>query len=85
MIDPTASTDAAIVMLSNLGPAEGGRETWLYNFLPRLMQRFPSLKLRIHGFRLDGEPDHREKLLRAVPASDRDRISIDLVEATPSR
>ena len=85
MIDPTASTDAAIVMLSNLGPAEGGRETWLYNFLPRLMQRFPSLKLRIHGFRLDGEPDHREKLLGTVSAGDRDRISIDLVEAKPSR
>ena len=83
MIDPPAST-AAIVMLSNLGPAEGGRETWLYNFLPRLMQRFPSLKLRIHGFKLDGDPDYRERLLGAVYPRHRDRISIDLVEAKPS-
>ena len=72
-------------MLSNLGPAEGGRETWLYNFLPRLMQRFPQLRLRIHGFRPDGDPDHRETLLGTVSAGDRNRIAIDFVDAKPSR
>jgi glycosyltransferase involved in cell wall biosynthesis len=85
MIDPAATSDAAIVMLSNLGPAEGGRETWLYNFVPRLLQRFPQLKLCIHGFRLMGEPDHRDTLVGAVHAEDRDRISIDFVQARPSR
>jgi len=72
-------------MLSNLGPAEGGRETWLYNFVPRLLQRFPNLSLRIHGFRLDGEPDHRGKLVGAVDDGERNRISIDFVEAKRSR
>ena len=72
-------------MLSNFGPAEGGRETWLYNFLPRLLQRFTQLRLRIHGFRLAGDPDHRGTLIDAVPAKDRDRISIDFVQAKPSR
>jgi glycosyltransferase involved in cell wall biosynthesis len=85
MTDPTAPAEAAIVMLSNLGPAEGGRETWLYNFLPRLLQHFTHLRLRIHGFRLAGDPDHRGALINVVPAKDRDRISIDFVHAKPSR
>jgi glycosyltransferase involved in cell wall biosynthesis len=77
--------DAAIVMLSNLGPAEGGRETWLYNFVPRLLQRYPQLSLTIHGFRLDVEADNRKTLSRAVSESDRDRLSIDFVQAAPSK
>ena len=72
-------------MLSNLGPAEGGRETWLYNFVPRLLQHFPQLRLRIHGFRLSGDPDHRETLIGAIGAADRDRIAIDFVQAMPGR
>jgi glycosyltransferase involved in cell wall biosynthesis len=76
--------DAAIVMLSNLGPSEGGRETWLYNFVPRLLQRYPQLRLTIHGFRLDGEADSRETLRRAVSENDLDRLSIDFVEAAQS-
>ena len=72
-------------MLSNLGPAEGGRETWLYNFVPRLLQRFPTLGVRIHGFRLDGEPDNRAKLVGVVDEGDRNRISIDFVEARRGR
>ena len=72
-------------MLSNLGPAEGGRETWLYNFLPRLMERLPRLRLRIHGFRLDGDPDYRKTLLGNLPAEISDRVLIDLVEAKPGR
>jgi glycosyltransferase involved in cell wall biosynthesis len=85
MSDPTAPAEAAIVMLSNLGPAEGGRETWLYNFVPRLLRRFPQLRLRIHGFRLDGDPGHQEALVGVVALEDRDRISIDFVQAKPSR
>ena len=77
--------DAAIVMLSNLGPSEGGRETWLYNFLPRLLQRYPQLRLSIHGFRLDGDSDNRETLHRAARDSDRERLSIDFVQAASSR
>ena len=89
MSDPkpeaTGPLDAAIVMLSNLGPSEGGRETWLYNFVPRLMQRYPQLRLAIHGFRIDGEADNRETLLGAVQESDRGRLSINLIQARPSR
>lgn len=77
--------DAAIVMLSNFGPSEGGRETWLYNFAPRLLQRYPQLRLAIHGFRLEGDPDNRETFRGAIRKGDRDRLSIDLVQAAPSR
>lgn len=87
MSDPKAEAaapfDAAIVMLSNLGPSEGGRETWLYNFVPRFLQRYPQLRLRIHGFRLDGEADNRDTLLGAVPATDRDRLSVSEVQTSP--
>ena len=89
MSDPeheaAGSCDGAIVMLSNLGPSEGGRETWLYSFVPRLLQRYPQLRLTIHGFRLDGEADSRETLSRAVSGNDLDRLSIDFVQARPSR
>ena len=83
--DTMMPAEAAIVMLSNLGPAEGGRETWLYNFVPRLLRRFPHLRLRIHGFRLAGDPDPRDTLVGVVAAEDRDRISVDFVQAKPSR
>lgn len=78
-------SNAALVMLSNLGPAEGGRETWLYNFLPRLLQRFPQLRLHICGFRLGGDADHRGTLLGVVDEEHRDQIEIGFVEAKPSR
>ena len=50
--------DVALVMLSNFGLADGGRETWAYNFIPRLIARHPRLRLSIFGLRVDGEPNN---------------------------
>jgi glycosyltransferase involved in cell wall biosynthesis len=47
----------ALVMISNFGRADGGRETWAYQFLPRLLARYPDLRLTLFGLRVDGEAD----------------------------
>ena len=72
-------------MLSNFGRADGGRETWAYNFIPRLLERYPELRLAIYGLRVDGEPDNRETVFSAVPAAHRNRLSIDFVRAKADR
>jgi glycosyltransferase involved in cell wall biosynthesis len=72
-------------MLSNFGRADGGRETWAYNFIPRLLQLHPDLRLRIYGFRVEGQPDHSSSLLGIVPDVDRGRVSIEFVEAARNR
>ena len=66
-------------MLSNFGRADGGRETWAYNFVPRLLDRYSSLRLRIYGFRLEGEPDNSETVLSSVAEAQRERLSIHFV------
>jgi glycosyltransferase involved in cell wall biosynthesis len=72
-------------MLSNFGRADGGRETWAYNFIPRLLERFPSLDLEIFGLRVDGEPDNRETVLASVPEGQRARLSVHFVRAKNHR
>jgi glycosyltransferase involved in cell wall biosynthesis len=72
-------------MLSNFGLADGGRETWARNFIPRLLDRYPELRLRILGLRVEGEPDNRATVLSSVPEADRDRLSIDFVSAKKGR
>ena len=72
-------------MLSNFGRADGGRETWAYNFLPALLERYPRLRLNIYGLRVDGEPDNEATLVEALSPPDRPRISIDFVRASANR
>lgn len=72
-------------MLSNFGRADGGRETWAYNFIPRLLDRYPSLRLSIFGLRVDGQPDNRETLLSCVPEDQRSRLTVDFVRAKADR
>jgi glycosyltransferase involved in cell wall biosynthesis len=72
-------------MLSNFGRADGGRETWAYNFIPRLLERYPSLRLRIYGLRVDGEPDNSETVLSAAPRAQRNRLSVEFVRAKADR
>ena len=64
----------SLVMISNFGRADGGRETWAYQFLPRLLARDPDLHLEIHGLRADDEPDNRPELMAAFAEADRVRI-----------
>ena len=67
-------------MLSNFGRADGGRETWAYNFVPRLLERYPSLRLSIYGFHIDGQPDNSAMALM-LGQSLGDRLSIRFVRA----
>ena len=64
-----------LLMISNFGAADGGRETWAYNFIPRLLRRWPDLRLRVLGLRRDGEPDNRDNLLALGPADGRFEVS----------
>lgn len=72
-------------MLSNFGRADGGRETWAYNFIPRLLDRYPSVRLSIFGLRVDGQPDNRETLLSSLPEDQRSRVTVDFVRAKADR
>ena len=72
-------------MLSNFGRADGGRETWAYNFLPGLLERYPQLRLNIYGLRVDGEPDNEGTLSEAFTLPDRSRVAIDFVRANSNR
>lgn len=72
-------------MLSNFGRADGGRETWAYNFIPRLLRRYPGLRLHVVGLRVDGEPDNSDSLLKSVDERDRDRLSTGFVRARANR
>ena len=71
----------ALVMISNFGRADGGRETWAYQFLPRLLQRHPHLRIDVCGLRVEGQDENRDALLSAVPEADRDRLGITFLRA----
>lgn len=43
-----------VVLLSRLGPNDGGTETWLYNFLPRLVMRDENLFVKVFGISDEG-------------------------------
>ena len=64
----------AIVMISNFGRADGGRETWAYQFLPRLLARNPGLSADLFALRVDGQADNSPELESAVAAEDRMRL-----------
>lgn len=57
-----------MLMLSAMGRADGGRETWAYSFLPRLLAAEPDLRLRLHALRWGDQPDHGEALREAMGA-----------------
>jgi glycosyltransferase involved in cell wall biosynthesis len=61
-----------LVMISNFGASDGGRETWAYQFVPRLLQELPDLRLNIFGLRAPGEPNNHDAFREvADPASNR--------------
>ena len=57
----------ALLMISNFGVADGGRETWAYNFIPRLLEHWPAVEVDIIGMNRRGEPDNGERLRRIDP------------------
>ncbi len=73
-----------IVMLSNFGKQEGGRETWLHNFLPEFLKDDSIAKVHIFGFRTLGQPDNSE-LLRKLDPKKKGRIIPIILESAPSK
>lgn len=71
----------ALVMISNFGRADGGRETWAYQFLPRLLAREPDLSIDLYGLRVEGQPDTIPELLAATAPSDRPRLRAQFFHA----
>lgn len=45
-----------VLMLSRLGRNDGGRETWLYEFVPRLVRAVSTARVSVFGIRSDGDP-----------------------------
>lgn len=70
-----------MLMISNFGPADGGRETWAYSFIPRLLERWPGVGLDIVGLNRAGEPDNSERLTRIAP----DRIRASFIRSARKR
>ena len=68
-------------MISNFGVADGGRETWAYNFIPRLLERWPSVMLDIIGLHRIGQPDNSERLRELLG----DRGSVTFFESNRKR
>ena len=64
----------ALVMISNFGRADGDRETWAYQFLPRLLARNPGLSTHLYALRVAGQPDNSTELESAVAPGDRPRL-----------
>lgn len=54
-----------LIILSNMGRADGGRETWCYTMLPRWLAKRADLRLRLHHGRFAWEPDSRADLEHA--------------------
>lgn len=73
---PGRRAAVALVMISNFGPADGGRETWAYQFIPRLLAAEPDIVLTVFGVRREGEEDHSAALIAKVAPEDRDRLEL---------
>src|SRR5688572_15719887 len=56
-----------LLMISNFGVSDGGRETWAYNFIPRMLERWPDVLLDIIGLNRSGEPDNIPRLKALAP------------------
>jgi glycosyltransferase involved in cell wall biosynthesis len=71
----------ALVMISNFGPGDGGRETWAYNFIPRLLECWPEAKLDVVGLRREGQPDNTALVEKLIGS----RGSVTFVESRRKR
>lgn len=77
--------EIVLVMLSSFGPGDGGRETWAYQFVPRLLLRYPDFRLRIVGMRLDNEIDYESTLRSHLPTTEQHRITVQILSCSRSR
>lgn len=70
-----------LVMLSRFNKSGGGRETWFYNFMPRLYQLDPEFTLDVLGYKMGNSNLEVENAF----ASLRDRITFNFFELKPSK
>ena len=49
-------------MISNFGVADGGRETWAYNFIPRLLDRWRDVTVDVIGLHRAGQQDNAARV-----------------------
>lgn len=73
-----------IVMLSAFGKQDGGRETWLYNFLPELLLDSKISKVHLFGFRTKDQEDNTELLKRLDP-HEKGRVIPIILVSEPTR
>lgn len=59
-----------IIMNSSLDPNAGGRETWLYNFLPLLIDKKEINNIRLYGCRTQNQKDHSDAINALVENKD---------------
>lgn len=74
-----------LIMMSNFGRADGGRETWAYGFLPELLERDPSLELTIFGFRKEGQRDNTAEMMKELSEDARRRLTTRFLAVKPTR
>lgn len=72
-----------IVMLSSYGKHEGGKETWLHNFLPELLKDDSIVKVYLFGFRIDSQPDQSEFLKSLDP--EKKRVIPVILKSAPTK
>lgn len=70
-----------LIMLSSFNRSGGGRETWAYNFLPRLLASDKKLHLRIYGLKNYHEVDNSQEFVSVFANHDRERLSINIMRA----
>jgi glycosyltransferase involved in cell wall biosynthesis len=71
----------ALLMISNFGVADGGRETWAYNFIPWLLERWPNVTLDIIGLHRAGQTDNSSRVRELL----RERGSITFLHSSRKR
>jgi glycosyltransferase involved in cell wall biosynthesis len=56
-----------IIMLSTFDKDAGGRETWLYNFLPELLKDNIFERVNLYGFKTSQDSNYKKELLKLDP------------------
>lgn len=73
-MNDTEPYNVDLIMLSNFGRTDGGRETWAYNLIPLWLQSDMSLNLSIYGLTPHEARDNSGEMLKAVDAESRSRL-----------
>lgn len=73
-MNDTQRYEVDLIMLSNFGRTDGGRETWAYNLIPLWLECDSTLHLSIYGLTPHQGEDNSGEMLKAVGAANRSRL-----------